>query len=255
MFFMLSKLVYFFLSPFTWLLISLGIFLFTKRNRLKKWSKITCIFIALFFTHTIVFKEFMRLWEIPSVPIDEIEHHDVAIVLGGMFDFDNAANRLSAGRGSDRLWQALDLYYSGKVKKLLISGDSGYITDRGLHEAEQVKAMLTTWNIPAEDIIVEGSSRNTYENAVESVRILKEEYPDFNSFILVTSAFHMRRSKACFAKQNLVVTVYSTDQFTGGKRAYHWDEYIILNPSNFDNWFTLIKEWVGYSTYKIMGYL
>lgn len=197
----------------------------------------------------------MRLWEIPAVPIDEIEHHDVAIVLGGMFDFDNSANRLSAGRGSDRLWQALDLYYSGKVKKLLISGDSGYITDRGLHEAEQVKAMLTSWNIPAEDIIVEGSSRNTYENALESARILKEDYPEFNSFILVTSAFHMRRSRACFAKQNLDVTVYSTDQFTGGIRAYHWDEYIIPNPSNFDNWFTLIKEWVGYTTYKIMGYL
>ena len=197
----------------------------------------------------------MRLWEIPAVSSSSIEKHDVAIVLGGMFDYDNSAGRLSAGRGSDRLWQALDLYFSGKVKKILISGDSGYITDRGLHEAEQLKDLLITWNIPEEDIIVEGKSKNTYENALESVKILKNDYPEYKKIILVTSAFHMRRSKACFEKQNLMVTVYSTDQFTGGKRAYHWDEYIVPNPMNFVNWFTLIKEWVGYSTYKVMGYL
>lgn len=243
------------MSPFTWLLIALGFFFFTKRSKLKKWSKIAAISIALLFTNSIFFKEFMRLWEIPAVAINTIEEHDVAIVLGGMFDFDNSANRLSAGRGSDRLWQALDLYYQGKVKKILISGDSGYISDRGLHEAEQIKEMLVIWNIPEEDIIVEGTSRNTYENALESTKILKNDYPEYNKFILVTSAFHMRRSRACFEKQNLNVTVYSTDQFTGGKRAYHWDEYIIPNPMNFVHWFTLIKEWVGYSTYKVMGYL
>lgn len=197
----------------------------------------------------------MRLWEIPAINNSNIEAHDVAIVLGGMFDYDNSAGRLSAGKGSDRLWQALDLYYTGKVKKLLISGDSGYITDRGLHEAAQIKEKLIEWGIPSKDIIVEGESRNTYENAVETVKILKADYPQYQNFILVTSAFHMRRSQACFAKQKLDVTVYSTDQFTGGKRSYHWDEFIVPNPMNFVNWFVLIKEWVGYSTYKVMGYL
>jgi uncharacterized SAM-binding protein YcdF (DUF218 family) len=255
MFFILSKFIYFFLSPFTWLLCALGIYLFVKKKKVKKWSKIAIIFIVLFFSNSIVFKEFMRLWEVPATHSSNIKEHDLAIVLGGMFDYDNSAERLSAGKSSDRLWQTLDLYFKGKVKKILISGDSGYITDRGLHEAAQIKEKLIHWGIPDDDIIVEGNSKNTYENALETAKILKEDYPQYKDFILVTSAYHMRRSRACFEKQNLSVTVYSTDQFTGGKRAYHWDEYFVPNPMNFVNWFVLIKEWVGYSTYKIMGYL
>ena len=255
MFFVLSKIVYFFLQPFTWLLVFLGVFFFTKSNKRKKTAKIAVITIALVFTNTFIFKTIVHFWEIPAEKIENLEKHDVAIVLGGMFEFDNDANRLSILRSGDRIWQALELYHNKKVRKILISGDHGYIFDRGLHEADQLKEILVGWGVPAEDIIVEPHSRNTYENALESAKILREDYPEYTRFILVTSAFHMRRSAACFEKQGLECTLFSTNQITGSRLHYNWDEFIIPNAHNFENWFVLLKEWVGYMSYKIMGYL
>lgn len=255
MFFILSKLMYFFISPFTWLMIALVLLLFGRSPRVKKIGKIATIVLILFFSNTMILKEFIRLWEVPSVPLTHIENYDVAIVLGGMFEWDNSAERLSARGGSDRLWQALHLYHQGRVKKILISGDSGYITDRGLHEAEQLKDVLIEWGLPASDIIVEPYSRNTHENAKESVKILKEDYPSYKNYLLITSASHMRRAQGCFEKQGVEVGIFTTNQATGGKRHYHWDEYVVPRFDNFVYWFGLIKEWVGVATYKLMGYL
>lgn len=255
MFFILSKIAYFFIHPFSWLLFAIFGSMFFKRPKLKSISKWTAVFILLFFSNSFFFKEFIRLWEVESVVITEDSSYDVAIVLGGMFEYDETAQRISARRGADRIWQALDLYHKGVVKKLLISGDHGYVSERGLHEAQQIKDALVEWGIPEKDIIAENISRNTNENAVESAKIIQQSYPHFNRFLLVTSSHHMRRAKACFEKQNIQCDVYPTDQFTGGKRFYNWDEYIIPNVDNFTYWFTLIKEWIGFVTYDLMGYI
>jgi len=255
MFFILSKIAYFFIHPFSWLIVAVLLAFFTKRPRLKKVARWSAVFVLLFFSNSFVFKEFIRLWEVETVQITKESSYDVAIVLGGMFEYDETAKRISARRGADRIWQALDLYHKGVVKKLFISGDHGYVSDRGLHEAQQIKDALVNWGIPETDIITENSSRNTHENALESSKILRQSYPHFDSFLLVTSSHHMRRAKACFEKQNIQCDVYPTDQFTGGKRFYNWDEYFIPNVDNFGYWFALIKEWVGFTTYAIMGYI
>jgi uncharacterized SAM-binding protein YcdF (DUF218 family) len=236
-------------------MLALALLLFGWNTKVKKIGKIATIVLILFFSNTVILKEFIRLWEVPSVPLSSIENYDVAIVLGGMFEWDNSAERLSARGGADRLWQALNLYHQGRVKKILISGDSGYVTNRGLHESEQLKDVLVEWGYKEEDIITEPYSRNTYENAKESVRILKDDYPELNNYLLITSASHMRRAQGCFKKQGIEVGVFTTNQATGGKRYYHWDEYFVPRFDNFIYWFGLIKEWVGVLTYKVMGYL
>ncbi|MCC5924184.1 MAG: YdcF family protein [Crocinitomicaceae bacterium] len=255
MFFYLSKAFYFLLHPFSWIILLLLGYIFTKHPIWKKRWKVSLIIVALFFSNTFIFKIFMHQWEEHSTPTQEIGTYDVAIVLGGMFEMDNDAERLTVRRGADRIWQALDLYHSKRVKKILISGDSGYITDRGLHEAEQTKEVLVGWGIPAEDILVEPYSRNTYENAVESVKILKEHELDKARLLLITSASHMKRAAACFTKQRVNFTPFSTDQYTGAKLSLHWDEYFVPSGGTLVNWFVLIKEWVGYLSYKIAGYI
>ena len=217
-----------------------------------KWSMIT---ILIFFSNTFIFKEVVRLWEIPAIPISEVEHHDIGIVLGGMFEFDNDMERLSIRRGGDRIWQAIDLYKRKKIDKILLSGDHGYVTDRGLHESKQLKEVLTRWGIPENDVLIEGKSKNTAQNAKETVALLQQSYPHYSSFLLITSAKHMRRAKACFEKSGLKTTSFSTDPYVGPKRSYRWDEFIIPDADNFSNWFSLNKEIVGYVVYDIIGYI
>jgi len=254
MFFYLSKFFYFFLSPFVWLLIFGVIYIFTKSKAWKKWTRYGAIFTLLFFSNTFILKEFIRLWEIPSTNIEKVESVEFAVVLGGMFNYDNSVQRLSIRRGGDRIWQALNLYHDNKIQKIFISGDNGHISDRGLHEADQIKEVLLKWGYPEKAIWTESNSRNTYENAKETVRFFQINFPHIDKVLLITSATHMRRASACFEKLGFEVIPFSTDQYTAGKRSYHWDEFLVPSGDTFREWTVLLKEWVGMVAYKMMGY-
>lgn len=197
----------------------------------------------------------MRKWEIHGTPIESVKPHDVGIVLGGYSMYNSDVKRLTIGNNGDRIWQAVTLYKSGKIKKILISGDNGFVSARDLHEASQTKEVLISWGIPEKDIISEEKSRNTHENAVETNKILQQSYPHINSFLLITSAGHMKRSLACFEKVGMHCTPFSCDLETGPKRAYYWDQYIIPHTYNFTLWDDLIKELVGYLSYRLVGYI
>ncbi len=254
MFFFLSKVLLFLISPFFWLVIGVIVLFRTKRERLKRRLKIAIPVFFFFFTNTVILLEFMRSWEIPGTKLTQVTHHKVAVVLGGMFEYDSQMERLSIRRGGDRIIQTLSLYKAGKIDRILISGDNGHLSDRGLHEARQTKALLISWGVPDSVILADTISKNTHENAQYTAEILKKNKLD-KDVLLVTSGIHMRRAMACFEKQNIHVTPFSTDLYTGKRRGYHWDQYIIPNPYNFIIWNELLKEFVGYVTYDFAGYI
>lgn len=254
MFFLLSKILYVFVTPLFWVLAFWLMFVWKRNTKYKKRILISAIAVSFIFTNTFIFKEFVRLWEVPGRRIEAIDYHETAIVLGGMFEYNNDFDVLSIRRGGDRIWQTLSLYHRGKIKYILISGAHGYVSDRGLDEARQLRDELIVWGIPRENIFIDSLSKNTHQNAVESKKVLQENKLNTKSILLVTSATHMKRAAACFRKQGIEVTTFSTDHFTGKKRAYHWDEYIIPSVSTTNDWSRLTKEWVGYLMYKLMGY-
>lgn len=217
-----------------------------------KWAG---IFIFFFFTNSFIFSEFCRLWETPGTRTSKVKQHDVAIVLGGMFEYNSDLDNLSIRRQGDRFIQAVTLYKENKVRKILISGDSGYIVDRGLHEAKQTKELLIKWGIPESDILTEEKSINTHENAKMTKSLLDRSYPEFNSFILITSGIHMRRAIACFENEGLNCTPFSTDLYSNQTRNYFWDQYIIPDIDNLTQWNKLLKETFGYLSYDIVGYI
>jgi uncharacterized SAM-binding protein YcdF (DUF218 family) len=253
MFFILSKLLLFLLSPLTWIFAGCGLAFFSKSTKWKKRGKITAISCLVFFSNTFIYKEFCRQWEIFGTPAKELKHHDAGIVLGGMAEYNNDLKMLSLRRGGDRIWQTITLYKSGRIDKILISGDNGDLTNKGLHEARQMKEVLVGWGIPEKDIITETKSRNTHENAAETKKILQRSYPEYRSFVLITSGRHMRRALACYEKQGLHCTPYSTDLYTGPTRSYTFDEIVVPNASTLDDWHGLIKEWIGYAAYAMTG--
>ncbi|MFD1551152.1 YdcF family protein [Putridiphycobacter roseus] len=194
----------------------------------------------------------MRGWEIAGQKVESVGHYDVAVVLGGMSEYNNDLERLSIRRGGDRLWQALQLYYAKKVDKILISGNNGHLIDRGLCEAVQFKEDLIKMGVPAQDILVEANSKNTHENATETRKLIKEN----QSIILVTSALHMKRSIGCFKKAGFNnFATFSTDHYTGKNRGYYLDQYFIPSASAIVEWNALIKEWIGTLMYWMMGYV
>lgn len=254
MFFLLSKILYLFVTPIFWILTLWILFVWKRKTKYRKRLLIGAISVSFIFSNTFIFKEFVRLWEVPGTRIENLSYHETAIVLGGMFEYNNDLDVLSVRRGGDRIWQALSLYHRGKIKYILISGAHGFVSDRGLDEARQLRNELLIWGIPKEHIFIDSISKNTHENAVESIKVLKNKGLMQDNVLLITSATHMKRAWACFNKAGLKTTPFSTDHFTGPKRSYHWDEFIIPSISTTNDWARLTKEWVGYVMYKIMGY-
>jgi len=196
----------------------------------------------------------MRTWEIQTIKESELKGtYDIGIVLGGMMSYDSQLDRLQFSKGVDRLLQAVQLYEDGIIKKILITSGSGSITYPELKESPLLKRYLQTINIPDKDIIIETESKNTRENALFSTPLIKKAAPG-GRYLLITSAFHMRRSIGCFNRLGIKVTPYSADRYSGGPRRWAPDFLFIPNPEAFEAWNILIHEIIGYCVYKVMGY-
>jgi len=254
MFFILSKLLSFLVSPLTWIIAFLFFALLSRNAQKKKTCLVTALVALLFFSNSFIFDECMRGWEIPITRSQDLDSsYDAAIVLSGMLEYDVVNERTQFNRRNDRLMQAILLYKEGKVKKLFFSGGSGSLVHRGKKESMLVKPFLVGMGVPPDDILLETESDNTYQNAAYSKTILDKSIPH-GKFLLVTSAFHERRALACFRKQGLTVTPYSTDRYSG-PRKYIFDHLFIPDSEVLFDWDTLTHEWVGYVIYKVMGYV
>ena len=102
-------------------------------------------------------------------------------------------------------------------------------------------------------MIFESESKNTYENAVYTKKILDSLNLKGN-FLLVTSGYHMPRAMAVFKKAGFTnLSPYITNR-SSGLRRFTFDHLFIPNPGALIGLDMLIHEWIGYLTYKLKGY-
>lgn len=253
MFFILSKLLAFIITPIIWIIGLLFYSIFSKNQQRKRRSLILSLVLLLFFTNSFLFDEAMRQWEIPATKDSELSTtYDAGIVLGGIIAFDQVKDRLQFNRRNDRLIQAVILYKKGIIRKIFFSGGSGSIEHPEIKEGPLVKIFLLDIGIPEQDIIIESQSNNTRENAVFSKSLIEKNFIT-GKFLLITSSFHMRRSIGSFKKAGINVTPYSTDRYSG-PRKFVLDHVFIPRAETLFNWDSLLHEIVGYVIYKVFGY-
>ena len=109
--------------------------------------------------------------------------------------------------------------------------------------------LLTLMGVPPYAILQEDRSRDTHQNAVNTGAML--EKLGINKILLVTSAFHMRRSEAVFEAQGLEVIPAPTDfqRLVGPATVPGW------LPSVSDLWQSThaLHEIIGYWVYRYQG--
>ncbi len=253
MFFLISKLLIVFFSPFFWIFVLFLIAFISKKPNRKRNFSIFGFLILFLFSNAFLLNEVVRLWEIPPTKIQKIRKYDYAIVLGGFSKYDTVYHKLKLTPAGDRIWQTLQLYGQQKVSKIFISGGSGRLLHQELTEADKVKDCLILMNIPEKSILIDATSRNTHENAVNTAAWLAKHDPKATC-LLVTSAIHMRRAIGCFKKAGIKVMPYSADWITE-PRTFEFDQIIIPQPGVLLLWDVTIKEITGYITYYLFGYL
>ncbi|UFH56393.1 YdcF family protein [Spirosoma sp. KNUC1025] len=268
MFYFFSKTITYLLTPAGWLVSALLFAFFTKNvRRRRQWIGIA-LGIFWVFGNPFLVNELALWWEYPivvSVPAPADSSVQVGVLLtGGMAlarkeipaDGRRPADRFLLGREADRAGQALYLYKTKAIQKILISGGVGNVPFRDKSvsdEGQLIARFLRVAGVPATDIVLETKSLNTHENAVFSIQLLQSGFHT-KRCVLITSAWHMRRAVACFEKEGAIVTPFS-GSFISSRRSFAPGEWVLPHEEAFFNGYYLIRELVGYVTYKLAGYI
>ncbi|MGE5223197.1 MAG: vancomycin high temperature exclusion protein [Omnitrophica WOR_2 bacterium] len=86
----------------------------------------------------------------------------------------------------DRVETAADLYFSGKVEKLLMSGDNRVTS---YNEPKAMQAYALQLGVPAEAIVQDYAGRRTYDTCYRAREIF-----GVDDVILITQRFHLPRA-------------------------------------------------------------
>jgi len=197
----------------------------------------------------------VRWWEHPRSTLDQLaeQPYDAALVLGGSLDpaLSDAANlHYELGSAAERLTAALMLYNNGYALSIFYSGGSGNPWNQHARESPLAAGFFSQLGLPAEALLVEGNSRNTWENAVYSAPLLAEH--QLHSILLITSALHMRRSLAIFRKQGIAVQPWTCDT-----ELIDYPLPLALIPSAraMETTTKVLREIMGYLAYAVLGRL
>jgi uncharacterized SAM-binding protein YcdF (DUF218 family) len=144
---------------------------------------------------------------------------------------------------------AARLYHQGKPCPLLVSGGKSDPSDPGPPYSRVMRDFLVELGVNESDLMVEDGSRTTFENAVESRKLL--ETRGIQKIVLVTDAVHMVRAAGCFRRQGLDIVPaachHQATYYTFGT------EDLIPSAGSLRSSERVWHEWVGILWYRIQG--
>lgn len=175
---------------------------------------------------------------------------DVIVLLGGGL-YDGVPDLSGSGAPSEhmlaRTVTAVRLQRRLGVP-ILVSG--GTVFANRAPEAPVVRRFLIDLGVPPDRILTEEKSRDTMENARFSRQILNAN--GFRKPLLVTSAFHMRRSVEAFRRAGLEVTPVASSFHTVAGRAPVWADWF-PDAGALETSSTVLREYLGLLYYTLAG--
>jgi uncharacterized SAM-binding protein YcdF (DUF218 family) len=145
----------------------------------------------------------------PYISPSQLPTTDAIVVLGGgIRPPETTGAPPDLGEAADRVWFASKVYHAGKAPLVVASGGHDAETTAS-SEAESMRLLLRDLGVPEGAIRLEDRSRNTRQNAEFTAALLLPE--GARRILLVTSAYHMRRSAGLFERAGFEVIPAPTD--------------------------------------------
>ncbi|TAN43724.1 MAG: YdcF family protein [Nitrospirae bacterium] len=246
--FALKKLIAPFLLPpgiFILILLIAGVWLLCRKNwkfgLLNVFTACLMWFMSINPVYDMVLRSLESEFKVPQ----DIEG-DVIVLLGGGVN-DEAPD--FSGYGTPHSDMYARIITAVRLQKklnapIIISG--GKVFDHKKAEAPVIRRFLTDLGVPKENVIIEDKSRDTIENAGFTLVICGQK--GFKKPVLVTSAYHMKRSVMSFKLAGLDVVPFPADFKTWKNKKYGWNDYL---PDKFEVMNTAIREYIGILYYKL----
>lgn len=130
---------------------------------------------------------------------------------------------------NERVNTFVDVYKKGRIKKAIFMGSANGVSNQNnsiIAEAIKMKELALSLGVNEEDILIDDTSNNTFENIENAMKLLPY---NVNHISIITSEFHLKRCYAILKRNypNVAVTMIpSKDGF-----------------SDRDNWFLSDNSW------------
>ena len=187
----------------------------------------------------------------PELAAEQAPRAGAIVVLGGAFSHVSPAPYPEASSAVDRYWHGARLFHAGRGEVVILSGGRRAHRLPGMTEAEAGARFLVDMGIPEAALLLDGEALTTRENAVNVAAILEQQ--GIETFLLVTSALHMRRSEAAFRAVGLDPIPVATDfqvRPRARTRLRHW----LPSAAALANSTRAMHEYVGYWAYRLRGW-
>lgn len=251
--FVLSKLAWTIFNPamLLFMTLALGVVLLwigsaTWGRRLVTFSVVVTAVLMVFPVGTWLLQALENRFPRTALP------RDVAgiIVLGGSAQPEFARTRqvVALNGSAERLLGFVRLARKYPDAHLVFTGGSGDPFDQKTREADIAAPILMEMGIPPARLVLERESRNTWENAVLSRKLIGPRAGGV--WVLVTSARHMPRAMGAFRRAGWRVIAYPVDY--GSETGFRWIGF--RGPAKaLRTLKTATREWVGLIWYWLRG--
>lgn len=113
---------------------------------------------------------------------DPIPHENVAIIFGAGLSEDGTPSPMLA----DRVKSGVKLYQSGRIHKLLMTGDNSRIS---YNEVMAMKRFANDLGVPTQDITLDYAGFSTYESCYRAHQVF-----DIHRAVVITQNYHLPRA-------------------------------------------------------------
>lgn len=255
MFFTLSKIFWFFAQPlnFSILMIVLAVVALLLKWRRTAILTSACAFLVLGLGAWTSLGALMMhpLEDRFQRPVSLPEKIDGIVVLGGGFEggVNLARGGYELNSSGDRFVEAAILAARHPEAKVVVTGGTGNLILEGEGDGVTAPRLLTALGVATGRLMLESQSRNTYENAVFTKNMVNAKPGE--TWVLITSAFHMPRSVGLFRKAGFDVVPWPSDYRTSGKESAGISRD---NPlDSLQNMSIALREWIGLLAYWMAG--
>lgn len=202
----LNKILPVFVMPIM-LIIYLLIYGVWKKKRWPIYTAMVCLYV---FSTPIFAENFFKIVEgtEPRQSPDNLSKAEAIVVLSGM------VHQVKSTKGvypewtdPDRFFAGVQLYKAGKAPKIIFTRGKLPWDNASLTEGDILKRFALENGVPDSAIVLTGNVENTADEAKAVVKLLGK----WKHIILVTSAYHMPRSKKIFETQDFIVQPFKVD--------------------------------------------
>lgn len=151
-------------------------------------------------------KDFMKLSNIND---ENLSDDDInAIVYSNIFDNGNYSKYCLVFGNSmllkERVVTVVRAYKSKRFEKIIFMGGVNGVSNQdnsNIAEAIKMKELAIKLGVKEEDILLDTTSNNTFENVDNALELLKNELSTIRNITIITSEFHLKRCYAILKKK------------------------------------------------------